>query len=138
MPIDYSKVSVLVVEDNEFIRRIIVKMLRASRMQDVLEAPDGKTAIRMLLDGVIPDVLICDIKMSPVDGLELVEFVRSDLELKKRQIPVIMLTANPVKEDVLKARSYGVEAFLAKPVSKESLFQRLEFVLTQKPAPEEA
>jgi two-component system chemotaxis response regulator CheY len=138
MPIDYSRMSAMVVEDNDFIRRIVVKMLRQEKLKEVIEASDGKSAIRILMNGVVPDVLICDIKMAPVNGLELVEFLRNDTEMRKRQIPVIMLTANPVKEDVLKARSYGVEAFLAKPVSRESLFQRMEFVLTQRQEPSEA
>ncbi|MBI1775951.1 MAG: hypothetical protein HYR63_11450 [Proteobacteria bacterium] len=66
--------------------------------------------------------------MAPVSGLELVEFIRTDPQLGMQNTPVIILTANPVKDNVLKARSFGVEAFLAKPVSRASPFgeDRLE------------
>src|SRR5437762_11078139 len=79
-----------------------------------------------------PDFIICDIKMVPVDGLEFVEFIRNDAELRRLNTPVIILTANPMKDNVLKARAYGVEAFLVKPVSRDNLLARIEHILANR------
>ncbi|SRR5258708_91589 len=135
MTIEYENLRALVIEDNEFIRGVIVKMLRGEKLQEVAEAVDGKSAIRLLRQGMMPDFIICDIKMTPVDGLEFVEFIRNDNELRRQNIPVIILTANPLKDNVMKARAYGVEAFLVKPVSRENLLARIEYVLTNRRPP---
>jgi two-component system chemotaxis response regulator CheY len=132
MPIEFDQLRALVVEDNDFIRGVIVKMLRGENLQEVAEATDGKAAIRLLRQGMRPDFIICDIKMAPIDGLEFVEFIRNDAELRRHNTPVIILTANPMKDNVLKARSYGVEAFLVKPVSRDNLLARIEHVLTNR------
>ncbi|MBI1775918.1 MAG: response regulator [Proteobacteria bacterium] len=132
MAIEYDKLRAMVIEDNEFIRGVIVKMLRGEKLQEVAEAQDGKSAIRLLRQGMVPDFIICDIQMAPINGLEFVEFIRNDSELRKRNTPVIILTANPIKDNVLKARAYGVDAFLVKPVSRESLLSRIEHVLTNR------
>jgi two-component system chemotaxis response regulator CheY len=132
MPIEFEQLRALVVEDNDFIRGVIVKMLKGEKLQEVGEATDGKVAIRHLRQGMRPDFIICDIKMAPVDGLEFVEFIRNDAELRRLNIPVIILTANPMKDNVLKARAYGVEAFLVKPVSRDNLLARIEHVLTNR------
>jgi two-component system chemotaxis response regulator CheY len=129
MTLDYARLSALVVEDNDFIRGMIVKMLRARNLQELQEATDGKEAIRLLRGGYVPDFIICDIKMAPVDGLEFVQFVRSDLTLRKHNFPVIILTGSGLKDHVVKAKEYGVDAFLLKPVSREGLFGRIEQVL---------
>jgi two-component system chemotaxis response regulator CheY len=135
MAIEFDQLRALVVEDNDFIRGVIVKMLKGERLQEVAEATDGKSAIRLLRQGMRPDFIICDIKMAPVDGLEFVEFIRNDAELRRFATPVIILTANPMKDNVLKARSYGVEAFLVKPVSRDNLLARIEHILTNRRPP---
>jgi two-component system, chemotaxis family, chemotaxis protein CheY len=132
MTLDYTRLSALVVEDNDFIRGMIVKMLRARNLQTLEEATDGKAAIKLLLAGYVPDFIICDIKMTPVDGLEFVQFVRSDLKLKRHNFPVIILTGSGLKDHVVKAKEYGVDAFLLKPVSREGLFGRIEQVLANR------
>jgi len=129
MAVDYTQLSALVVEDNDFVRSMIVKMLRDAELKSIQEAADGKTAIRVLKAGHVPDFIICDIKMTPIDGLEFVEFLRTDVQLRKHAIPVIILTGSGLKDHVIKAKEYGVDAFLLKPVSREGLFGRIDQVL---------
>jgi two-component system chemotaxis response regulator CheY len=132
MTLDYTQLSALVVEDNDFIRGMIVKMLHARNLKALQEATDGKEAIRILKAGYVPDFIVCDIKMTPVDGLEFVQFVRTDLSLRKHNFPVIILTGSGLKDHVVKAKEYGVDAFLLKPVSREGLFGRIEQVLANR------
>jgi two-component system, chemotaxis family, chemotaxis protein CheY len=132
MALDYTRLSALVVEDNDFIRGMIVKMLQARNLQALQEATDGKAAIKLLKSGYVPDFIICDIKMTPVDGLEFVQFVRTDATLRRHNFPVIILTGSGLKDHVVKAKEYGVDAFLLKPVSREGLFGRIEQVLANR------
>jgi two-component system chemotaxis response regulator CheY len=135
MSLDYTSLSALVVEDNDFIRGMIVKMLRSKELKAIQEATDGKAAIRLLKDGFLPDFIVCDIKMTPVSGLEFVEFIRSDLTLSKHNFPVIILTGSGLRDHVVKAKEYKVDAFLLKPVSREGLFGRIEQVLAGRRVP---
>lgn len=135
MALDYTSLSALVVEDNDFIRGMIVKMLRSKDLKTIQEATDGKAAIRLLKDGFVPDFIVCDIKMSPLGGLEFVEFIRSDLALAKYNFPVIILTGSGLRDHVVKAKEYKVDAFLLKPVSREGLFGRIEQVLGARRVP---
>jgi two-component system chemotaxis response regulator CheY len=132
MTLDYTRLAALVVEDNDFIRAMIVKMLRSRELKSLQEAADGKAAIRILKGGYVPDFIICDIKMAPVDGLEFVEFVRTDVDLRRHRYPVIILTGSGLKDHVVKAKEVGVNAFLLKPVSREGLFGRIEQVLANR------
>ncbi len=135
MALDYTSLSALVVEDNDFIRGMIVKMLRSKDLKAIQEATDGKAAIRLLKDGFVPDFIVCDIKMSPLGGLEFVEFIRSDVTLAKHNFPVIILTGSGLRDHVVKAKEYKVDAFLLKPVSREGLFGRIEQVLATRRVP---
>ncbi len=134
MAIQYDTLSALVVEDNGFVRRMIAQMLRDAKLKEILEAPDGQEALKIMREGKIPDLLICDIQMKPMDGLELVKTMRSDPKLGPANTPVIILTSNPEKENVLKAKDVGVGAFLAKPVSRQTLFGRIDYVLGRRSA----
>jgi two-component system chemotaxis response regulator CheY len=135
MPVDYTSLSALVVEDNDFIRGMIVKMLRSRTLKAIQEATDGKAAIRLLMGGFVPDFIICDIKMQPVSGLEFAEFVRTDATLARHNFPVIILTGSSLRDHVVKAKEYRVDAFLLKPVSREGLFGRIEQVLVGRRVP---
>ena len=135
MALDYTSLSALVVEDNDFILGMIVKMLRSKDLKAIQEATDGKAAIRLLKEGFVPDFIVCDIKMSPLGGLEFVEFIRSDLALAKYNFPVIILTGSGLRDHVVKAKEYKVDAFLLKPVSREGLFGRIEQVLGARRVP---
>jgi two-component system chemotaxis response regulator CheY len=127
---DYASMSALVVEDNDFIREMVLKVLHTLGLKEVREAIDGTVAIDHLRGGFRPDFIVCDIKMTPVDGIAFVETIRSDADLRVHDFPVIILTGSAVKDDVVKAQRYGVDAFLLKPVTRDGLVARIEQVLT--------
>jgi signal transduction histidine kinase/DNA-binding response OmpR family regulator len=106
----------LVVDDNEDFRRFIAALFNESfRM---LEAPDGEVAFKMILDKV-PDIIICDVMMPKMDGLELCRLVKHDMRIS--HIPIILLTARAGDENKYRGLEAGAEDYIAKPFNMEML-----------------
>lgn len=128
--ISFASKSCLVIEDQSFIRGVIVRILRQLEFASIIEAEDGQAGLE-LASGRDPDVIIADIEMEPVDGLTFLRALRKK-EGNNRHTPVIFLTNHANKDTVLKARDLGVDAFIAKPVTLTSLREKL-VVLIGKP-----
>lgn len=106
----------LVVDDNEDFRRFITTLFNDSfRM---LEAPDGEVAFKIILDRV-PDIIICDVMMPKMDGLELCRLVKHDMRIS--HIPIILLTAKAGDENKYRGLEAGAEDYIAKPFNMEML-----------------
>ncbi|MGB0663629.1 MAG: chemotaxis response regulator CheY [Pontibacterium sp.] len=123
-------IKILVVDDFSTMRRIIKNLLRELGLTNVVEADDGATALPILKSGGI-EFLITDWNMPNMTGIELLGHVRSDPNLK--HIPVLMVTAEAKKEQIVAAAQAGVNGYVVKPftavVLKEKIdkiFQRLE------------
>lgn len=123
-------IKILVVDDFSTMRRIIKNLLRELGLTNVVEADDGATALPILKSGGI-EFLITDWNMPQMTGIELLGHVRSDPNLK--HIPVLMVTAEAKKEQIVAAAQAGVNGYVVKPftavVLKEKIdkiFQRLE------------
>jgi two-component system chemotaxis response regulator CheY len=117
----------LVVDDFSTMRRIIKNLLHDLGYQNVVEADDGKTALPLLQAGDI-DVLITDWNMPGMPGLELLKAVRGDEKLAK--IPVLMLTAEAKREQIVEAAQAGVSGYVIKPFTAETLKEKLDKILT--------
>ncbi len=125
--IDLGTVKVLVIDDQEFVRTIVRKMLQQIGVGTVVEAHDGTSGLEMA-ERELPDVVICDVQMRPVDGFG---FVRSLRGLPHGgAMPVILLTAHSDAATVARARDLNVEAFLAKPVLPPALKEKIVQVLS--------
>jgi two-component system chemotaxis response regulator CheY len=120
---------VLVVDDSSTMRRIIVNTLKKLGHEDTVEAGDGKEALRALAAGV-PDVIVTDWNMPEMNGPQFVEAVRSQPQLAKT--PVLMVTTQAAKEDVIVALQAGVNDYLIKPFTPEALKEKINS-LTRKP-----
>jgi len=106
----------LVVDDNEDFRHFITALFNDTfRM---LEAPDGEVAFKMILDRV-PDIIICDVMMPKMDGLELCRLVKHDMRIS--HIPIILLTAKAGDENKYRGLEAGAEDYIAKPFNMEML-----------------
>ena len=116
-------VQVLVVDDNEHMRTILLAMLRGLGCQQLREAREGGEALEVL-QGFPADFAIVDYRMAPMDGLTFARRVRSE-ESNCRNLPIIMLTGHSEASRVAEARDAGVNEFLAKPLSASLLVQRL-------------
>jgi two-component system cell cycle response regulator DivK len=105
--------SVLVVEDNELNLRLFCDLLRAHQYES-----DGITDAREALErarNTMPDMIVMDIQMPHVSGLELIELIRRDVTL--RRIPIMAVTAYAAPGDEEKIRAQGADAYIAKPIS---------------------
>ena len=116
----------LVVDDFSTMRRIIKNLLHDLGYQNVAEAADGTTALPMLQGGEI-DFLITDWNMPGMPGLDLLKAVRSDPRLAK--MPVLMLTAEAKREQIVEAAQAGVSGSVIKPFTAETLKEKLDKIL---------
>jgi two-component system chemotaxis response regulator CheY len=116
----------LVVDDFSTMRRIIKNLLHDLGYQNVVEADDGTTALPMLKAGDI-DFLITDWNMPGMAGLDLLKAVRSDPNLTK--LPVLMLTAEAKREQIVEAAQAGVSGYVIKPFTAETLKEKLDKII---------
>lgn len=116
----------LVVDDFSTMRRIVKNLLSDLGYQNVVEADDGNTALPILQQGDI-DCLITDWNMPGMHGLELLKAVRSDAKLAK--LPVLMLTAEAKREQIVEAAQAGVNGYVIKPFTAEILKEKLDKIL---------
>ena len=116
----------LVVDDFSTMRRIIKNLLNDLGYPNVEEADDGKTALPMLQAGSF-DFLITDWNMPGMPGLDLIKAVRADGKLAK--MPVLMLTAEAKREQIIEAAQAGVNGYVIKPFTAETLKEKLDKIL---------
>ena len=117
---------VLVVEDDESMRELLRMHLSAAGY-DVRVAEDGIAAGYEVLRST-PDLIVCDVEMPNMDGLQFVEALRADRSLPK--LPVIFLTS--VEESHQRAKELGASAFLTKPVLADYLLTAVRQALADK------
>ena len=114
---------ILVVDDFSTMRRIIKNLLRDLGFNNTSEADDGLTALPMLKNGSF-DLLVTDWNMPGMQGIELLKEVRSDENLKS--LPVLMVTAEQKKEQIVEAAQAGVNGYIVKPFTAQILKEKLE------------
>jgi len=118
--IDYEKLKVLIIEDEVHTRSIIRSQLLNLGVRDISEAGDGKTGMLQVVRAR-PHVILCDVHMEPMDGLEFLRTLRALKVETVRNIPVIFLTADAQADTVLFAKEHAVSGYLVKPVSVAQL-----------------
>jgi len=129
--VDLASLKILVIDDQEFVRTIVKKMLSQLGVGTVLEAHDGNSGVEAVTREA-PDLVICDIQMRPMDGFGFVRQLRSTPAVS--QTPVIMLTAHTDATTVARAKELDIGAFLAKPVLPPALKDKIIKVLSREPA----
>jgi len=112
----------LVVDDFTTMRRILRNLLTELGFRQVDEASDGRVALEMLRDGVY-DFVITDINMPRVNGYELLRQIRADAKLK--DLPVLLITSEASKDEVLQAIRLGANGTILKPLTKSSLEEKV-------------
>jgi len=120
---------ILLVEDDLTSRRLIRALLPKDLKAVVLEAEDGQFALQMMEKPPYPDIIICDVLMPNMDGLEFLTRLR-DLP-RFSNTPVVMISANAFKENVAKAASLKVNRFLRKPLERKDLGDAIEAALKE-------
>jgi two-component system chemotaxis response regulator CheY len=118
-----KNMKILVVDDFSTMRRIIKNLLKDLGFTNVQEADDGNTALPMLQQGDF-DFVVTDWNMTGMQGIDLLRAVRADDSLK--HLPVLMVTAEAKKEQIVAAAQAGVNGYVVKPFTAATLKEKLE------------
>jgi two-component system chemotaxis response regulator CheY len=121
----------LVVDDFSTMRRIVKNLLQELGYPNVQEADDGSTALPMLKTGNF-DFVITDWNMPQLPGLELLKAVRADPKLN--HLPVLMVTAEAKREQIVEAAQAGVSGYVIKPFTAQTLGEKLAKILQARAA----
>ena len=112
----------LVVDDFKTMRRVVCGLLREMGIDDVAEAANGSAALEHLRANPV-DAVITDIEMPTLGGFELLSAIKKDAAL--RQLPVLMLTAEARKDEIVRCMQAGAAAYLVKPFTRATLEEKL-------------
>lgn len=118
-----KNMKILIVDDFSTMRRIIKNLLRDLGFTNTSEADDGTTALPMLQGGKF-DFLVTDWNMPGMQGIDLLKAVRSDPELAS--LPVLMVTAESKKEQIVEAAQAGVNGYVVKPFTAATLKEKID------------
>jgi two-component system, chemotaxis family, chemotaxis protein CheY len=121
---------VLIVDDNQYMRKMVRNLLVNCGVKDIYEAGDGITALDTIRT-VGPDVVVLDWEMPLLSGAELVRIVRSPGVFPMPDVPIIMLSGHGERWRVVEAIRLGVHEYLVKPVSAKALYDRLVSITLQ-------
>lgn len=114
---------ILIVDDFSTMRRIIKNLLRDLGFTNTSEADDGITALPMLQKGGY-DFLVTDWNMPGMQGIDLLKAVRADAELAS--LPVLMVTAESKKDQIVEAAQAGVNGYVVKPFTAQTLKEKID------------
>jgi two-component system chemotaxis response regulator CheY len=120
----------LVVDDFSTMRRIVRGLLKEMGCQHIEEAEDGVMALQALHAGRI-DFVVSDINMPNMDGFELLLQIKQDPALC--HIPVLMVTAEARKEDIVRAAQTGAAGYIVKPFTKATLEEKIHKIIQKMP-----
>ncbi|MEO5374863.1 MAG: response regulator [Alphaproteobacteria bacterium] len=122
---------VLVVDDDRTVRSIVTRILSKLGVTYVHPVEDGATALREMGTEMF-DVVICDIEMEPMSGIDVLKAVRESTYPAIRDLPFLLLTSHTESDYVVAAKSLGCDDFVLKPVSPEKLRERIVRVLSKR------
>jgi len=118
-----KNMKVLVVDDFSTMRRIVKNLLRDLGFTNIQEADDGSTALPMLQGGDF-DFVVTDWNMPGMQGIDLLKAIRADASLA--HIPVLLITAEAKKEQIIMAAQAGVNGYIVKPFTAGTLKTKLD------------
>ncbi len=121
-------INILIVDDFSAMRQIIRNLLHELGFNNTSEADNGQTALPMLKAGNF-DFLVTDWSMPDMDGLTLLKTVRADEQLC--DLPVLMVTAEAKREQIVDAAEAGVNAYIVKPFTAETLKDKIDKIFRQ-------
>lgn len=117
---------ILIVDDFSTMRRIIRDLLRELGFENTMEADDGSSAIP-ILESMPVDFLLLDWNMPQMPGIDLLRWIRNHDRLS--QLPVLMVTAEAKREQIVEAAQAGVNGYIVKPFTAAALENKLERII---------
>lgn len=118
--------NILVIDDDVDIRQLILKLFSNYTEYGIIVANDGKEALDIMRN-VVPDIIICDIMMPYMDGLELFVTLKHDKRLVG--VPFLFISANDSNEDSLMGFGLGADDYIVKPFNARDLFEKVKRIL---------
>lgn len=128
MAYNFKKIKVLVVEDNMPMAEMVQSLLYAFGVGEVVLAKNGEEGYEKYIR-MVPDLIIADWMMKPVDGIMFTKRVRSDPRSPNPFVPLILMTGFSERKRVIMARDSGVTEFLVKPFTAKDLYKRIAQVI---------
>jgi two-component system, chemotaxis family, chemotaxis protein CheY len=129
----FPDLSVLVVDDNSYLRRVVRDMLARVGLRRISEAPDGAEALSLLSE-LRPDLVVLDWDLPILSGEEFVRLARTPSTSPAPTVPIVAMIAQPQKFIIDRAIAVGVNEILVKPFSPKALWARLDEIIN-KPRP---
>ena len=121
----------LVVDDFSTMRRIVSGLLKELEYSKIVEADDGSSALKVLEAGALPvTFVLTDWNMPVMDGLALLKKIRSTPSLS--HLPVLMITAEAKKENIVEAAQAGADGYIVKPFNAATLKEKIEKILARR------
>jgi two-component system chemotaxis response regulator CheY len=114
--IDYKKLKILLIEDELHTRTVIKSLLHQMGIDVIIEATNGRDGLVEVLREQ-PHVVLCDIHMKPVNGLEFLQTLRDMEDAQIKKTPVIFLTGDAQRDTVLFAKEHSINGYIVKPPS---------------------
>ena len=121
-----SDLKFLIVDDFSTMRRIVRGLLKEMGCNNADEAEDGAVALQMLKSSRF-DFVVSDINMPNMNGFDLLNAIKKDDQLK--HLPVLMVTAEARKEDIVRAAQDGAAGYIVKPFTKATLEEKVQKIL---------
>lgn len=126
--IEFSTIVPLVVDDQDFVRKMVVQFLNRLGCVEAYEAADGDSAYAACVK-YNPDIVICDLNMKPTNGFDFMRKLRNSPNVHDKHVPVIFLSSNTESGAAAKAFALDADAYLTKPVSPKLLQERIQRLL---------
>ncbi len=128
---DITKLRVLVVDDEPFLRQLVERILYELGITQVTAATDGSDVLSKFSTALVNfDLVICDLEMPNMDGYEFVRRLRAKTELPDSNVPVLIVTGHSEEDSVQRAVDTGIHGYLVKPISKQALEKRIIAAVT--------
>jgi len=118
----------LVVDDSTTMRRIIINTLNKAGYQDCGEAANGRAGLERLAESGA-DLVITDWNMPEMGGIEFIRAIRANAAT--RELPVLMVTTNAAKDDIVEALKAGISSYIVKPFTPDTIKQKIEALLAR-------
>ena len=124
----FDLLKILVVDDYPPMRTMLVEILRAIGVRYIRQASDGSAALNQMRHEMF-DIVMADIAMSPVDGIDFVRLLRNSPDSPNAFCPVIMMSGLSTGRKVSEARDAGINTFLAKPITARGVLEHIAEVV---------
>jgi two-component system, chemotaxis family, chemotaxis protein CheY len=129
----FGNLKALIVEDNPYMRELLRTLLHGLGVKHICESADGAAGYEALREHM-PDFVLTDLSMKPVDGIAFARRVRMTADSPNPYIPIVMVTGHTERQSIAAARDAGVTEIIAKPITLQNLISRLTEIL-DKPRP---